>query len=171
MAANQEVVDRLARQIDELIKDETPDYRFIDSVDFHTHIIEDIPQLQMLFNTGYIDSIYDKYYNEKSAFGFICYNNGMLINFGKFQYNNNALQTEILLPLGYNNNRNYTLQYHKVLDYDNDNSKLAYQPIDNTYDIIVLNKHEYGFTVKSPQLYIPESIKYNYLTIGITNLT
>ena len=164
-SSTNEMIYRLLSQVDKIIEEETPDYYHIDSDDLHTHTIDDIPQLQMLFNNNLIDSIYDKGYNENSKCGYIYYNTGLLINYGEFKYNNNLTETSILFPVSYvGKNAYYNLHYNKVLEYDKDHS--AFEPIDSTYNIIIISKNPNGFVIKSPQLYIPETVKYNYITIG-----
>ena len=168
MAVDQQIIDRIALQIEEIIKDETPDYKIIDYHDFHTHTIDDIPQLLLMFNSGYINSIYDKYYDKLSRNGYILYSNNLLINFGQFQYNNNLLETEVLLPLSYSLKHEeikYSLQFNRVIESEKFHTVI--DPIDIGYDIIITSKTNSSFIVKSPQLYIPERFKYNYFTIGM----
>ena len=164
-SSTNEIIERLITQIDNIIKEETPDYYHIDSEDLHTHTIDDIPQMQMLFNTGRISSIYDKKYNNVTKSGYIYYSNGLLINYGEFKYNNKLLETSILFPVSYIGvNPHYNLHYNKVLEYDKD--KAAFEPIDSTYNIIIISKNPNGFVIKSPQLYIPETVRFNYIAIG-----
>ena len=168
MAVDPKIIERITTQVNNIINEETPDYRNIDYYDWHTHTIDDIPQLLMLFNTGYFDSIYDKYYNNNTHSGYILYNNDLLINYGEFKYNNHLMQTEILLPLAYSaahNNLLYMIHYTRSIEYGKEET--VNEPIDITYDISIINKTNYSFTVKSPQLYIPEKLKYNYFTIGM----
>ena len=103
MATIQELLD----QINTIIKDKNPDYREIDSVDLHTHTVDDIPQLTMMFNSGRFAYIEDIYYNSNSKVGYINYSNGLLINYGRFTYNNKDLKTNIIFPLSYNLATNY----------------------------------------------------------------
>jgi len=160
MATIQELLD----QINTIIKDKNPDYREIDSVDLHTHTVDDIPQLTMMFNSGRFAYIEDIYYNSNSKVGYINYSNGLLINYGRFTYNNKDLKTNIIFPLSYNLATNYSLFYNKVTSYNDTN--YMNEPFDNTYDIRVISKEEWGFIVTSTQLYIPPTITYNYFALG-----
>lgn len=157
-------IEELMDEVNTIITDKNPDYRSIDSVDLHTHTIDDIPQLTMLFNTGRFGYIEDIYYNSTSKVGYINYSNGLLINYGTFRYNNKDLKTTVVFPLSYNLATNYSLFTSKVGDYNDTN--YMNEPFDNRYEIRIAAKEKWGFVVVSSQLYIPPTITYNYFALG-----
>lgn len=147
--------------------------------EYHTHTLDDIPQLAMLFNTGRIGDVYDAY-DDNEGNGFILFSNRLLINYGAFTFDNLSLSTRVVLPLGYDSdNRNYCLQINKQttgynkwsyvpenLTYMCDDDRL-FEQVDQTYNIYLWFKDAYSFEVKCNQLYIPERVSYNYFTIGL----
>lgn len=169
MAVDNKIIIELQSQIDEIIRDETPDYTDIYPASLHTHTIDDIPQLQMLFNEGRLSNLYDFYYNKNSNIGFILYTNGLLINYGNIKYNNDKLSTKILLPMSYNGNSDYSLFMNRIIDYSkSDITNHIRDSVDSSYNVYISDKSENSFTLKSNQLYIPEAITFSFMTFGFS---
>ena len=179
-------VKALLSEVDNVIYDPKLDLRQFsldpNKNEYHTHTIDDIPQLSMLFNTGRLADVYDSYHNKELGNGFVLYSNRLLINYGVFTYDNQATFTKVILPMGYDTATaipNYNLQISKMatnynqwsympitMTYVRDDDRVLEQ-IDQSYNVYLVYKDSYSFIVKCNQLYMPERISYNYFTIGL----
>ena len=170
MATVDTLVEELLYNTDLAIFNKVPDLRSypINETYQHTHGITEIPELYMLLNQRMLNAIYDEYYNKTSGMGFILYTDGILINYGRFKYNNNDISTKVIFPLSYNGNNKYVLHYNKNGTYTTATS--IYENVDQTYNIYIYEKTDCGFEVKSNQLYIPDTIEFSYYTFGVLEL-